>query len=69
MMATMTKRSGKRRRHLPHEDLAAFLEGRLSPQKKEQVIAHLAECSDCRQLVAGTTMSHKFVSDPDKPSK
>lgn len=65
----MTKRSGKTRRHHPEEDLAAFLEGRLSPQKKEEVITHLAECSDCRQLVAGTAISRKFVGDPDKPSK
>jgi len=66
----MTKRSGsKPRRHISNEDLAAFLEDRLSPQKKEEIIAHLAECPDCRQLVAGTTMSWKFVRDPKERPK
>jgi hypothetical protein len=32
--------------------LAAFAEQSLSPQERQQVVAHLAVCADCRQVVA-----------------
>jgi putative zinc finger protein len=36
------------------EEVAAFAEGRLSGAERERVIAHLAGCADCRELLAGT---------------
>lgn len=33
------------------EALAAFVDGRLSPEEHAEVISHLASCADCRDLV------------------
>jgi hypothetical protein len=37
----------------PLEDLAAFAEGRLRGAARDRVIAHLNDCTDCRELLAG----------------
>src|SRR5690349_21270601 len=34
---------------------AAFVEGRLSPDEREAFLGHLAECRDCREVLARLT--------------
>jgi hypothetical protein len=36
------------------EDIAALAEGRLAGADRERVIAHVADCSECRELLAAT---------------
>ena len=35
--------------HLPHERMAAFLDGRLDALAREAVVAHFASCAECRR--------------------
>src|SRR5205085_4681349 len=37
--------------------LAAFLDGRLTAAERAQIEAHLADCSECRELLADATRS------------
>jgi anti-sigma factor RsiW len=53
--------------HISDEDLAAFLAHGLLPQKEQEVITHLAECSRCRTLVALLESSKQSVREPDEP--
>ncbi len=62
----MTKRSAG---HIPDDDIAAFLARRLSPQREEDVIAHLAECARCRTLITEFQRSQEFSSDPGESSR
>ena len=55
--------------HIPDEDIAAFLNKSLQPQRRDAVIAHLAECSTCRTLVTESERSRKFAPDPNERSK
>lgn len=37
----------------PLEDIAAFIDGMLSPEERERVTAHLARCASCYEVFAG----------------
>lgn len=54
--------------HIPEDDIAAFLAHRLSLQRNEEVIAHLAECPRCRTLVTEYERSQEFARDPNGPT-
>ncbi len=43
--------------------LAAFIEGKLNLRKKEQVMVHLRQCSDCYQVVAESIVLKRDLSD------
>lgn len=45
------------------ETLAAFVDGRLDADARERVIAHLAECSDCRDVVLMASEFKQVESD------
>lgn len=61
----MTKPDSKSPKHIPEDDIAAFLAHRLSLQRNEEVIAHLAECPRCRTLVTESERSQEFTPDPN----
>lgn len=54
------------------EDLAAFLEGRLSGDKRARIVAHLADCPDCYEIFAEAARfelsEEGKVEDPDPPA-
>jgi anti-sigma factor RsiW len=52
--------------HLSSEDIAAFVDNRVSIQERENIMAHLANCIACRKLVAQVVSSRKQVRDADK---
>jgi hypothetical protein len=54
--------------HISDEDVAAFLEHQLSPQRKDEVITHLAQCPRCRMLVTLLERSLKSVPNPKQSS-
>ncbi len=45
---------GSIQRHPELEDLAAFVDGRLTGADRERVVAHVADCDRCREVVAQT---------------
>lgn len=47
-------------------DLALFVEGTLSPDSRDRLVMHLAECDDCREVVA-TVVAAQEVDDPSAP--
>jgi hypothetical protein len=49
------------------EDLVAFAEGRLHGAERERVIAHLAECADCREVLAGIVETAEELDREDNP--
>ncbi len=51
--------------HLTNEDLAGFVDHSLEPEEMEMTIAHLANCKECRTVVAEVEMSRVAVSDPE----
>lgn len=50
------------------ENLAAFAEGKLRGSEREQLIAHLAECADCRELLAGIVETAEELDKQDRPA-
>lgn len=50
------------------EDLVAFAEGRLRGEERERVIGHLAECADCREVLAGIVETAEEFDAEDKPA-
>lgn len=50
------------------EELAAFAEGRLRGAERERVIAHLAECADCREVLAETVKTAEELDAEDNPA-
>jgi hypothetical protein len=54
----------------PHSDfdqLTAFGEGKLLPREREQVLAHLASCAECRQLLSAATSAREIPVAESKP--
>lgn len=49
--------------HPTDETLAAFTDTKLSPAERQEVIRHMAECADCREVVMWTT-EMKAVEEP-----
>ena len=49
------------------EDVAAFAEGRLRGAERDRVIAHLAECADCREVLAETVKTAEELDAEDNP--
>jgi anti-sigma factor RsiW len=57
-------------KHPSTEEIAAFVSGQSTANKKEMVIAHLARCPLCRRLVAQVALSQDAVADsPDRPTR
>lgn len=53
----------------PLEDIAAFLDGMLSPEDRERITAHLAYCESCYEVFAGAVHFHEYEDstlDADK---
>ncbi len=54
------------------EDLAAFLEGRLSGDERARIVAHLADCPDCYEVFAEAARfeisEEEEEEDPDTPA-
>ena len=50
------------------EEVAAFAEGRLRGTERERVIAHLAGCADCREVLAATVETAEELDAEDDPS-
>jgi len=46
------------------ELLAAYLEGLGSDSERRQIEAHLADCRDCRRIIALIVRSEAAVPDP-----
>jgi len=55
-------------RHVSAEDIAALLDRTISPQRRRQVVAHLADCVECRKAVADVAISQSVVNDPASPT-
>jgi hypothetical protein len=58
----------------PLEDLAAFLDGKLSERERTRVIAHLADCESCYAVFAGAAQFQLEEEDeeenaPGKPAE
>jgi hypothetical protein len=51
--------------HISHEDLAALISNKIDVAQRELILSHLAECSECRKLVAVVISS--FSAVPDVP--
>jgi hypothetical protein len=54
----------------PHPDfdqLAAFAEGKLLPREREEVLAHLASCADCRELLSAAAGAREIPVADSKP--
>lgn len=52
------------RQHISEEDIAAFVSNAVSCGERELIISHLADCSECRKLVAAVTLSFSAETDP-----
>ena len=50
----------------PLEDLAAFLDGRLSEGERARIVAHLADCESCYAVFAGAA---RFQLEEDEESR
>ncbi len=57
------------REHLDDETLALFAEGLLPLRERPAVIDHLADCSECRQLVAVIWKSEPAVGEASAPQQ
>jgi len=51
------------------EQLAAFAEGRLSGAERDQVVVHLAECADCREVFAETLQTTDALRAEEAPAR
>jgi putative zinc finger protein len=51
----------------PLEEVAAFAEGRLRGADRERLIAHLAGCADCREVLAETIETAEELAAEDRP--
>ena len=50
-----------------HEELASYLDGRLTTEGRDAVEAHLLECAECRAVVveaAAIAAAHPATTDP-----
>ncbi|MFO7595242.1 MAG: zf-HC2 domain-containing protein [Desulfocurvibacter africanus] len=50
------------------QDLAAYLDGRLSPEERDRFKAHLDQCAACREAVAelGALLGIELPDAPDE---
>ncbi|WP_291990410.1 zf-HC2 domain-containing protein, partial [Luteitalea sp.] len=48
-------------------ELALFVEGTLPPDSRDRMVTHLAECDDCREVVA-TVVAARAVDDLSAPA-
>src|SRR5262249_29566997 len=56
------------RRSCPSDaDLAALLDGALDAEGRARVLAHLADCEDCREVVAGAAAVRAAVAHEETP--
>ena len=54
----------------PHPDfdqLTAFAEGQLLPREREEILAHLATCTDCRELLNAAASAREIPVAESKP--
>ncbi len=51
------------------EEVAAFAEGRLRGAERERLIAHLAGCADCREVLAETVETAEELEAAERPAK
>jgi hypothetical protein len=48
----------------PHQTLSAFMEGQLPPDERDAVVAHVAGCAECRDvLITRNALSREQVED------
>src|SRR5688500_15235651 len=47
----------------PLEDIAAFLDGTLSPEERARITEHLARCESCYEIFAGAVHFHEEEGD------
>ena len=52
-------------RHVSMEDIAAFISSNVSAKARNRVVAHLADCGECRRLAAEVELSRAAVDDAD----
>lgn len=52
--------------HLGADSLSAFLEGVLPEHERQQCLAHLAECAECREAVFLARQPAPAVAEPDR---
>ncbi len=50
------------------EEVAALAEGQLRGAERDRVIAHLADCADCREVFASTVEVAEALDAEDKPA-
>jgi len=55
--------------HLGIEEAAAFVSGNISRGERELAIAHLADCGQCRKMIAEICHSEETVKDVGDPSQ
>ena len=53
-------------RHPSEEDIAAFVDGRILPRRRNAIILHLANCEKCRRVLSEVVFSYSFVKDPSE---
>ena len=51
----------------PLEDLAAFLDGTISKEERERIVAHLADCETCYNVFAGAADFQLTSAQADEP--
>lgn len=52
------------RQHLTPEEIAAFVNPKMSVQDSELIIKHLSNCPHCRRLVSEVVLSRTATKDP-----
>lgn len=68
LQASQDKRSStvlQADRHISTEDIAAFISSNMSAKARNRVVAHLADCSDCRRLATEVELSRAAVDDAE----
>jgi hypothetical protein len=55
------------KKHLTNTELADFLSGRLSPENKARIEAHLADCSTCLESMVSCHESVKLFNNKNHP--
>ena len=51
--------------HLSECDIAALIDVTVLEPQRRILLAHLANCRNCRRILSGAILSQSFVNDPD----
>jgi hypothetical protein len=50
--------------HISSEDIAAFVDKKVSARERKAIMLHLVSCDKCRRIVSEVALSQADVKDP-----